>query len=126
MIWLEAACSKDTSGTVVKNYKMADFSNFAMTGASFQQPFTVNFDLGDGLVVTGEIFFLAQVKFHVQENYLSNQRDINGSMRAILVDWLIQVQQRFKLLQETLYVTVYILDRYLQVCVVRRHYCQEV
>merc|ERR1712071_514654 len=35
-------------------------------------------------------------------------------MRAVLVDWLVEVHTQFKLLQETLYMTVYILDRYLQ------------
>jgi len=40
--------------------------------------------------------------------------EINGKMRAILIDWLIQVHQRFSLLQETLYLTIAILDRYLQ------------
>jgi len=39
--------------------------------------------------------------------------EINGKMRAILIDWLIQVHQRFSLLQETLYLTICILDRYL-------------
>ena len=36
-------------------------------------------------------------------------------MRAILVDWLIQVHLRFRLLQETLYITISILDRFLAV-----------
>ncbi|XP_076465626.1 G2/mitotic-specific cyclin-B-like isoform X2 [Babylonia areolata] len=40
--------------------------------------------------------------------------DVTGKMRAILVDWLCQVHHRFHLLQETLYLTVAILDRYLQ------------
>jgi len=38
-------------------------------------------------------------------------------MRAILVDWLVQVQMKFSLQQETLYMTVAIIDRYLQVSV---------
>ena len=42
-------------------------------------------------------------------------RDINGRMRAILVDWLVQVHSKFRLLQETLYMCVAIMDRYLQV-----------
>ncbi|XP_059386046.1 G2/mitotic-specific cyclin-B2 isoform X2 [Carassius carassius] len=46
--------------------------------------------------------------------------DINGRMRALLVDWLIQVHSRFQLLQETLYMTVAILDRFLQVQPVTR------
>ncbi|KAJ6664339.1 hypothetical protein lerEdw1_008558 [Lerista edwardsae] len=40
--------------------------------------------------------------------------ELNGRMRAILVDWLVQVHARFQLLQETLYMCVAIMDRYLQ------------
>uniref|UniRef100_A0A3B1K614 Cyclin B2 n=1 Tax=Astyanax mexicanus TaxID=7994 RepID=A0A3B1K614_ASTMX len=46
--------------------------------------------------------------------------EINERMRALLVDWLIQVHSRFQLLQETLYMTVAILDRFLQVQPVSR------
>lgn len=35
-------------------------------------------------------------------------------MRAILVDWLIEVHYKFKLLPETLFITVRIIDRYLE------------
>lgn len=41
--------------------------------------------------------------------------DITPKMRALLVDWLVQVHLRFQLLQETLYLTVAVLDRFLQV-----------
>lgn len=41
--------------------------------------------------------------------------ELNGRMRAVLVDWLVQVHARFQLLQETLYMCVAIMDRYLQV-----------
>jgi len=57
--------------------------------------------------------------YAVQADYLTMpagskvKSEINGKMRAILIDWLIQVHQRFSLLQETLYLTVGILDRYL-------------
>lgn len=40
--------------------------------------------------------------------------EITPNMRALLVDWLVQVHSRFQLLQETLYLTVAILDRFLQ------------
>merc|ERR1712241_1267596 len=39
----------------------------------------------------------------------------NGKMRGVLVDWLIEVHSQFKLLQETLYMTIYIIDKFLQV-----------
>ncbi|KAK8728392.1 hypothetical protein OTU49_009267 [Cherax quadricarinatus] len=49
----------------------------------------------------------------VQPRYLDGQV-VTGKMRAILIDWLVQVHLRFMLLQETLYLTVAIIDRYLQ------------
>jgi len=39
----------------------------------------------------------------------------NDKMRAVLIDWLVEVQMQFKLLQETLFGTIDILDRYLAV-----------
>ncbi|KAI6078066.1 G2/mitotic-specific cyclin-B2 [Aix galericulata] len=49
----------------------------------------------------------------VRPHYLDG-KTINGRMRAILVDWLVQVHSRFQLLQETLYMCVAIMDRFLQ------------
>jgi len=45
-------------------------------------------------------------------NYMSEQNDINEKMRGILVDWVIEVHLRFKLLPETLFLTVNLIDRY--------------
>ena len=36
-------------------------------------------------------------------------------MRAILVDWLIEVHSKFKLQRETLFITISIIDRYLAI-----------
>ncbi|XP_009635576.2 G2/mitotic-specific cyclin-B1 [Egretta garzetta] len=49
----------------------------------------------------------------VRPKYLAGQ-EINGNMRAILIDWLVQVQVKFGLQQETLYMAVAIIDRFLQ------------
>ena len=51
---------------------------------------------------------------------MKNQTDINEKMRAILVDWLIEVHLKFKLLPETLFLTVNLIDRFLEVEVVMR------
>merc|ERR1712055_715535 len=40
---------------------------------------------------------------------------ITDKMRAVLVDWLVEVQMQFKLLQETLFLTVNTIDRFLAV-----------
>ncbi|KAM4723220.1 G2/mitotic-specific cyclin-B1 [Rhinophrynus dorsalis] len=49
----------------------------------------------------------------VRANYLQGQ-EVTGNMRAILIDWLVQVQMKFRLLQETMFMTVGIIDRFLQ------------
>ncbi|KAL4186482.1 hypothetical protein AMTRI_Chr09g34100 [Amborella trichopoda] len=49
----------------------------------------------------------------VPPNYMSNQTDINDKMRAILIDWLIEVHYKFELMDETLFLTVNLLDRFL-------------
>lgn len=41
-------------------------------------------------------------------------KTVTTKMRAILVDWLMQVHAKFRLLQETMYLCVYILDAYLE------------
>ncbi len=56
--------------------------------------------------------------------YMRSQKDVNEKMRAILVDWLIEVHYKFKLLPETLYITVNIIDRYLELKEIQRQKLQ--
>ncbi|CAF2060853.1 unnamed protein product [Brassica oleracea var. botrytis] len=51
----------------------------------------------------------------VPTNYMENQPDINERMRGILVDWLIEVHYKFELMEETLYLTINLIDRFLAV-----------
>jgi len=53
-------------------------------------------------------------KFPIKEGYLIGQ-EVTPKMRSVLVDWLVEVHQQFRLMQETLYLTVAIIDRFLQV-----------
>uniref|UniRef100_A0A0D9UYN7 Uncharacterized protein n=1 Tax=Leersia perrieri TaxID=77586 RepID=A0A0D9UYN7_9ORYZ len=41
------------------------------------------------------------------------QNDVNPSMRAILIDWLVEVAEEYRLVPDTLYLTVNYIDRYL-------------
>ncbi|KAH9714709.1 cyclin-A2-4 [Citrus sinensis] len=41
------------------------------------------------------------------------QRDITQAMRGILVDWLVEVSEEYKLVPDTLYMTVYLIDWFL-------------
>ncbi|KAI4896824.1 hypothetical protein NFI96_029284 [Prochilodus magdalenae] len=51
----------------------------------------------------------------VLHDYMENQASLNQSMRAILVDWLVEVQENFELNHETLYLAVKMTDHYLAV-----------
>ncbi|AQK67113.1 cyclin9 [Zea mays] len=47
-------------------------------------------------------------------NYMEGlQRDITKGMREILIDWLVEVSEEYKLVPDTLYLTVYLIDRFL-------------
>lgn len=53
-------------------------------------------------------------KFPIKKGYLAGQ-EVTPKMRCVLVDWLVEVHQQFRLMQETLYLTIAIIDRFLQV-----------
>lgn len=46
-------------------------------------------------------------------NYMRKQPDITSSMRSILVDWLVEVAEEYKLHRETLCLSVNYIDRFL-------------
>ena len=60
-----------------------------------------------------------QAKLMPQPNYMARQKEINSKMREILVDWLHEVHRRFKLSLPTFYLTINIIDRFLEKKVVR-------
>lgn len=53
-------------------------------------------------------------KFRVSPKYMTLQTDINEKMRAILIDWLVEVHLKFKLMPETLFLTANLIDRFLE------------
>ena len=54
-----------------------------------------------------------ELETSVSPTYMRQQAHINEKMRAILIDWLVEVHLKFKLVPETLYLTVNLIDRYL-------------
>ncbi|GER40686.1 cyclin family protein [Striga asiatica] len=57
-------------------------------------------------------------------DYMNSQKEINSKMRAILVDWLVEVHKKFELMPESLYLTINIVDRFLSVKAVPRRELQ--
>lgn len=70
---------------------------------------------GVGEYVQGIIsLLLKDEKKHLPgANYMDGQREINSKMRAILMDWLVEVHSKYRLRPETLYLTASTIDRYL-------------
>ncbi|KAL3922220.1 MAG: hypothetical protein SGPRY_004637, partial [Prymnesium sp.] len=59
-------------------------------------------------------FSLAQPTLLASATFMETQKDVNEKMRAILIDWLVEVHLKFKLMVETLYLTVNLIDRFLE------------
>jgi cyclin A len=61
------------------------------------------------------------VVFVIEErNFMEHQSDINSPMRTILIDWLIEVADEYKLNDETLFLCVQYVDRFLSTVNVTR------
>lgn len=63
-------------------------------------------------------------KLNINPNYLKLQKEINADMRAILIDWLIEVNKRFNFQEETLCKAIYIIDSYLSKKIIKRKFFQ--
>ena len=61
-----------------------------------------------------------EMSMSVRPTYLSWQPEVTNHMRSVLVDWLVSVHLQYKLQQETLYLAVNLIDRYLEKATVAR------
>ncbi|KAI4319641.1 hypothetical protein MLD38_033219 [Melastoma candidum] len=82
-------------------------------------------DAGDELAVSDYVedlyLFYKEAENECRpRDYMLSQPEINEKMRAILVDWLIDIHHKFELMPETLYLTINIIDRFLSAEVVPR------
>ncbi|KAM3743645.1 hypothetical protein ACB098_07G162600 [Castanea mollissima] len=66
---------------------------------------------GRGYIVPDDVYENSSC---VSPNYMAHQFDINKKMRAILIDWLIEVHCKFELMDKTLFLTVNLIDRFLE------------
>ncbi|KAF9692739.1 hypothetical protein EKO04_009270 [Ascochyta lentis] len=65
-----------------------------------------------------EYMHALEEKMKPNANYMDHQAEIQWSMRSVLMDWLVQVHNRFTLLPETLFLAVNYVDRFLSAKVV--------
>jgi cyclin A len=67
----------------------------------------------------------SQIKRRPTSDFMESlQHDINKNMRGILIDWLVEVAEEYKLVPDTLYYTVSYIDRFLSSAAVPRQRLQ--
>ncbi|XP_067289502.1 cyclin-A1 [Pseudorasbora parva] len=54
-----------------------------------------------------------EVKYRPKPGYMRKQPDISNGMRLVLIDWMVEVGEEYKLCSETLFLAVGYLDRFL-------------
>ncbi|GAU41974.1 hypothetical protein TSUD_306800 [Trifolium subterraneum] len=68
---------------------------------------------------------VAELEKRPSTNYMEKlQQDISPSMRGILIDWLVEVTEEYKLVPDTLYLTVNLIDRFLSTKLIQKHRLQ--
>ena len=97
-------CSQNSA---IENYCSSNFSN-----ALYQKH-------------TQNSFFFSHSQEACQVTcYFDRQPEVTRHMRAVLVDWMVEVQENFELNHETLYLAVKLVDHYLMVKTVPRDILQ--
>ncbi|KAL0769623.1 hypothetical protein Bca101_034773 [Brassica carinata] len=79
--------------------------------------------------VTGIFVYLRQLEVKEKSRPLIDyidkvQKDVTPDMREVLVDWLVEVAEEYKLLSDTLYLDVSYIDRFLSLQTVNRQKLQ--
>lgn len=65
-----------------------------------------------------------EVQDAIDPHYMDRQTHVSPRMRMVLVDWMVEVQLKFRMTSETLYLAVNIVDKYLQVRPITREHLQ--
>jgi len=101
----------DPKSRVTKALDLEDYPPLRVRKEEAQDP-QRSLDYGPDIF---ERFVVKEALFRPKPDYMDEQQDVNKKMRAILVDWLVEVHMKYKMRPETLFLTVDIIDRYLSV-----------
>jgi cyclin B len=119
---LEATKIHDTSlqvakepGEVSKVQEWVDIDEPERNNSSYATEYATN---------VYQYMYKREEDFSLPANILSRQKDVTPEMRTILIDWLVELQENFELYHETLYLTVKMVDHYLNKKEVKREYLQ--
>jgi len=115
---------KTISSIPKKNIQpIINFNNFIKTSETSEDPLG---SLNDKPIIYIDDIYLSLKEEEkvicktINEDYLQIQTDVNEQMRGILIDWIIEVNLKFKLREETLFLTVNLIDRFLSKNIINR------
>lgn len=60
-------------------------------------------------------FYELEQRMLPDPQYLYKQKNLKPKMRSILVDWLVEMHLKFKLLPESLFLAINIMDRFMSI-----------
>lgn len=107
--------SDDDSSIKFKKSKRTDYEWQDLDEEDFDDPLMVSEYVNEIFPYLHEL----EKKTLPDRNYLFNQTQLKPKMRSILVDWLVEMHQRFRLLPETLFLAINIMDRFMSMEVVQ-------
>lgn len=102
------------SGDVHKRTRKTDYEWQDLDEEDADDPLMVSEYVGEIFTYLGEL----EVKT-LPRQYLDNHTHIKPKMRLILVDWLVEMHMRFRLLPETLFLAINVMDRFMLMEVVQ-------
>ncbi|PIN08376.1 hypothetical protein CDL12_19050 [Handroanthus impetiginosus] len=71
-----------------------------------------------------QYYWVTEAQNPLLKKYMEIQSEITPQMRGILINWLIEVHLKFALMEETLFLTVTLLDRYLSLESIKKNEMQ--
>ena len=96
----------ESFATIIPEKRLVLKANFNFVTNSMKNENEYILDIFENLIQSENCFIPSY-------GYMKHQTEVNKHMRAILVDWIIDVHKKFNFQQETLHLTVNLLDRYL-------------
>lgn len=105
----------DKDGSKVKKSRRAEHEWQDLDEEDFDDPLMVSEYVNEIFPYLHEL----EKKTLPDPTYLLKQTQLKPKMRSILVDWLVEMHQRFRLLPETLFLAINIMDRFMSVEVVQ-------
>jgi hypothetical protein len=62
-----------------------------------------------------------EMYYQIDNEYLKKiQNEVKDTSRGFLVEWIIDIHRKFRLMPETLYLTIHIIDRYLSIVRIKK------